>query len=143
MPVIKQALIDILKQGMRIEYASIWYYPRLARRIKDREAAGIFNQVGQDSVRHASQVSQMLSKLGVNSESDLLGTVKEPEEGDVLPILKKMLEHEVEAARLYVEASKLAEDAVTRSWLVSQIKEEQDHARMVREVIDRIEGTSA
>ncbi len=136
----KQALIDILKQGIQIEYASIWFYPRLARRIKDGEAAKIFNQVGQDSVRHSSQVSQMLKKLGVNPESDLLGTVREPEEGEVLSILKTMLEHENNAARLYTEASKLAEDAATKSWLVSQIKEEQNHARMVREVIARLEG---
>jgi hypothetical protein len=31
----KQALIDILKLGMKIEYASIWLYPRLAQLIKD------------------------------------------------------------------------------------------------------------
>ena len=136
----KQALINILRNGMKIEYASIWHYPRLARLIKDKEAARIFNQLGQDSVQHASQVSQMLRSLGANPEGDLLSSVREPEPGDIVPILKNMLVAENEAARLYKEADAIADEYAMRNWLQQQVKEERQHAALVKQVLEKLEG---
>jgi rubrerythrin len=140
MPDNKKALIDILNKGMQIEYASIWHYPQLARRIADKEAARIFLKLGQDSVQHASQTSRMIRSLGGTPEESLLGSMKEADEGDILSILRNMLEQEKNAAILYKEASNLADDYPTRTWLLVQVKEEQGHAVAVQEIIERLNG---
>lgn len=140
MPDNKKAIIEILNKGMQIEYASIWHYPRLARLITDREAARLFSKLGQDSVQHASQTSRMLRSLGASPEENLLGSLREPDKGDILPILRNMLEQEKTAARLYQEAAGLADDYSMRTWLAEQVKEEQQHAAIVENIIKRLGG---
>jgi rubrerythrin len=136
----KKALIDILNKGMQIEYASIWHYPQLARRIADKEAARVFSQLGQDSVQHASQTARMIRTLGGAPEENLLASLKEADEGDILAILRNMLEQEKTAASLYKEAADMSGDYSTRTWLLEQVKEEQGHAAAVQEIIQRLEA---
>jgi rubrerythrin len=54
-----------------------------------------------------------------------------------------MLEHEKTAARLYQEAAGLADDYSMRTWLAEQVKEEQQHAAIVENIIKRLSGEKA
>jgi bacterioferritin (cytochrome b1) len=93
----------------------------------------------QDTVQHASQVSQMLRSLGTNPEDGLLSSVREPEPGDIVPILKNKLVAENEAARLYKEANDIADEYAMRNWLQQQVNEERQQAALVKQVLEKLE----
>jgi rubrerythrin len=130
-----QALIELLKQGMQIEYSFIWHYPRLARLIVDAKARDTFNTLGEASVHHAGKMSQTLRSLGASPEQDLLAGLSELKTTDIPQVLANMLENEKTAARLYAQAAELAKGGELRTALLSQVSEEMRHIEYLNQII--------
>ena len=134
-----RAIVDILNRGIRIEYESIWYYPRLAQLIADKESAELFLRLGQDSVKHSDQTAKLIRSLGGDPIPNLLGSMQEaPQQSNIITVLRDMLEKERIAAQLYREAAGLTDKADLKTLLLGQVEEEERHAKTVEDILARI-----
>ena len=60
------SILDLLNQGLQLEYSLIVHYPRLSSAIKDEETRKLVLKLGNDSIRHADIVAGVISGLGEN-----------------------------------------------------------------------------
>ena len=135
-----RSIVDIVNKALEIEYCSIYYYHCIARLISDNGVAQLFLEVGSDSVRLAERGAKMVRSLGGDPLPSLFGGVRAPptDETDIIPLLHKLYEAERTAAQLYREAAELTDLAEFKTFLLSEVEEEERHARVVKDVLARI-----
>lgn len=126
--------LDLLQKALIVEYSIIIYYPRLAERLPDDASRKTLYWMGEQSVRHADVVSQLIRRLGGTPEYSF-----EPyPEGDILIIMRQQLEKEKLARFLYKEAQNLVTEALMATELGALVTQEEGHIKGVEIIIQRL-----
>jgi bacterioferritin (cytochrome b1) len=128
----QEAVVDILKHALEVEYQFIIHYPRLAKMMPSEELASKIKLLGQDSVKHADIVSNTISKMGGTAPVPMVAALPEPL--DLKDFFQKQLELEKLAFSLHSKAA----ESVTKELASSfrQIAEqEQLHISITEEII--------
>ena len=129
------SILDLLNQGLQLEYSLIVHYPRLASAIKDEETRKLALKLGSDSIRHADIVAGVISGLG---ENPLWSFEAFPEETNLVKVFQVQLEKEKLALQLHRQSSDLVLDSSLRDRFRNMAKEEEQHIQIAETILSRL-----
>ena len=108
----KEAIVDLLNKGIRVEYGMVLNYPRILDQIvnidksQSEEFINNAERFGKDSFRHATIVAKLIEELGGEPEFEILTADRMI---DVNKALVEQLGKEKLAESLYKEAGLIAQ----------------------------------
>ncbi len=108
----KEAIVDLLNKGIRVEYSMVLNYPRILDQIanidksQSEEFINNAERFGKDSFRHATIVAKLIEELGGEPEFEILTADRMI---DVNKALVEQLGKEKLAESLYKEARLIAQ----------------------------------
>lgn len=129
----KRAL-EALALNLQVEYRFIFYYPCLARLVPDDGTREIVLVLGEESVRHADAVVQVIRALGGTPPFPSIDTLPD------LPakeLFRKQLEYEKLALVLHTQAAELVESKWRES-LHRLAEAERRHIAAVEKILERL-----
>ena len=138
---------DILKFAVAKEESSVQFYKSLANRVRKSETAVIFEALARQEEKHIDAVQLELLKLGYTVADSVLPEDASDDSGITLEMddsaaemsyldaLRRGIQKERAAFRLYVELLALAEDPESRKIFLELAEEEMRHAlKLEREI---------
>jgi len=124
--------LNLLNQALQLEYSLIFYYPRLASAIEDKEARNLVLKLGSDSIKHADVVASAIQELG---GVPLWSFEPFPEGIDLIKIFQVQLEKEKLALQLHLKNAGLAPAGSLRNRFENMAKEEESHIQIVKNIL--------
>lgn len=128
-----QKLIERLNDALKMEYTDVFMYAREARDIKERQIAGVFEELGLMEVRHADILSIKLLERGARPvwEFRLLEDLR-----DTKAILERHLRWEEAAINFYTALIEETDDAEIKIILRGIKAEEETHRDKIQQFLN-------
>jgi len=127
--------IELMNRALEVEYSCIVHFTRLSTIIKNEEIRNLIVELGQDSVRHASIVADIVKELGGNP---LWSFEPFPEDMDLVSIFQMQLEKEEIALELHLQNAKSQVDGSIKSKLEGIANDEEKHIQIVKDILSKL-----
>ena len=127
-----EEMIDLLNQVLQIEYSMIVNYPRLTSHLENEATRDKALQLGQDSIRHADIVSNIITELG--GEPNWSFTTID-QETPLSELFSEQFGAEKLAYDSYKKCAGLSSDTVLQDQLRSIAEEEKEHMQLVEDIL--------
>jgi len=131
--------IELMNRTLEVEYSCIVHFARLSDITKDEEIRSLITELGQDSVRHASVVADIISELG---GIPLWSFEPFPEDMDLERIFQLQLEKEKLALQLHSQNAEVQVDNSFRNKLKGIAKDEEKHIQIVNNILSKLTENS-
>ena len=133
---INYKLVELLNQTVKLEYALIIHYPRIASAIRDPEAKKLAQSLGTASIAHLDTVIDTLTKLGGTPRWSFESF---PNELNLRKVFQIQLEKEKLALRLHQQIAGMTMDADLRDKFNELSREEGSHVKIVEEILSKLD----
>jgi rubrerythrin len=110
-------------------------YPRLTSRLENEETREKALRLGQDSVRHADIVSNLITQLGGEPIWNFETITPEAPLAD---LFGKQLETEKLAHTVYDRCAETISDVTQKTQLQDIAREEAEHIQIVKDILDEL-----
>ncbi len=125
-------LIRILNRILKLEYSLIVSYPRIARKIEDRDIQDLVTSLGTASIKHADVVASAMRKLG-GTPTWSFEVLRDNLSLD--EIFTIQLEKENIAQKTHQECADLTRDSDLKREFATMAEEEKSHINIVERII--------